>query len=83
MLITRTETKIIHEKLQDAIPKIPSKKKPSNLFRINTYYLSTINVNIMVKFSGYEGKIDKIRENFEIKGVETKFIHLKHMKIFI
>ena len=37
----------------------------------------------MVKFSGYEGKIDKIRENFEIKGVETKFIHLQHMKIFI
>ena len=35
MLITRTETKIIHEKLQDAIPKIPS-NKISNLFRINT-----------------------------------------------
>ena len=40
-------------------------------------YLPTINVNLMVKISGYDEKVYKIRVNFEITGVETKFIHLK------
>ena len=31
----------------------------------------------MVKFSGYDEKVYKSKVNFEITGVETKFIHLK------